>query len=395
MREVVIAEAVRSPIGKRSGSLSHTHPIDLLGQVQRAAVDRAGVAGTDIGQVVGGCVDQVGVHAGNITRNAWLAAGLPMEVACTTLDSACGSSQQALSIAVSLVGSGAEDVVLACGVANMSMVPIGAASADGAQAGHGKALNRTYLGRYEFATQHEGAERIATKYGVTRRDADRFALESQRRAALAVGEGRFADQIVAIDATQVDTEGSRLPAPAPFSADEAWRTTTIEGLEALAPVARPDGVHTAGSSSQIADGAAAVLVMSADAAAARGVRGRASVVASCLVGCDPVLGLEGPIPATRRILEQTGLEIGDLDVIEINEAFASVVVAWAKETDADMDRVNPNGGAIALGHPLGATGCMLVAKALHELERAETEHALVTMCCGGGLGTGTLLRRSA
>lgn len=393
MRDAVIVEAVRSPIGKRGASLSHTHPIDLLGQVQRAAIERSGISATQVDQVVGGCVDQVGAQAGNITRNAWLGAGLPLEVACFTLDSACGSSQQAVNVAAAMVASGAEDVVLACGVENMSMVPLGVNASDGAKAGHGKPLNSTYLSRYEYATQLEGAERIATKYGVTRADADALAVESQRRAAAAVQGGLFAGQIATIEATQVDAEGARLPDKAAFAADEGYRATTMEGLARLDPVARPEAVHTAGSSSQIADGAGAVLVMAADKAASLGLRPLAAIVATCLVGCDPVLGLEGPIPATRKILDRSGLTMSDLDIMEINEAFASVVLAWAAETKADMDRVNPNGGAIALGHPLGATGSMLVTKAVHELHRADAEHALVSMCCGGGLGTGTLLRR--
>ncbi|MEZ5141152.1 MAG: acetyl-CoA C-acyltransferase [Acidimicrobiales bacterium] len=393
MRDVVIVEAARTAVGRKNGTLAHTHPIDLLGPVQTAVLERAGVDPTEVGQVVGGCIDQVGAQSGNITRNAWLAAGLPQEVAACTVDSACGSSQQALNLAVSLVGSGAEDAVLACGVENMSMVPLGANAMDGAKAGHGKPVNRTYAAHYEYTSQFEGAERIATAYGISRADADELGLESQRRARVAIDEGRFETQIVPIEAVEVDADGTRTGTTTTFTVDEAPRDTTAEALAALEPVARADGIHTAGSASKIADGASAVLVMSADRAAALGLRPRAQVLSTCLVGCDPVLMLEGPIPATERLLSRTGLAMDDIDLVEINEAFASVVLAWERTVGADRARTNPNGGAIALGHPLGATGCLLTTKAVHELERADGEHALVTMCCGGGLGTGTLLRR--
>jgi acetyl-CoA C-acetyltransferase len=393
MRDVVIVEAARTAIGRRNGSLAATHPIDMLGPVQSAVLDRAGVDPRHVGQVVGGCIDQVGAQSGNITRTAWLAAGLPQDVACFTVDSACGSSQQALNVAVSLVASGAEDVALACGVENMSTVPLGAGAMDGAAAGHGKPVNRTYAAHYEYTSQFEGAERIATLYGVTREEADGLGLDSQLRARRAVDEGRFETQIVPIEATQVDESGRRLDETVTFVADEVPRDTSLEALAGLKPVARPDGIHTAGTSSQIADGAAAVLLMAADTAAELGVRARARVLQTCLVGCDPVLMLEGPIPATERVLDRQGLTIDDIDVVEINEAFASVVLAWAGALKADLERVNPNGGAIALGHPLGGTGCILTTKAVHELERADGELGLVTMCCGGGLGTGTLLQR--
>ncbi len=393
MRDVVIVEAARTAVGRKNGSLSHTHPIDMLGPVQVEVLRRAGVDPNDVGQVVGGCIDQIGAQAANIARAAWLAAGLPQEVAATTVDSACGSSQQALSFAVNLVASGAEDVTMACGVENMSTVPIMANISVGAKAGMGVPFNRTYQALYEATTQFEGAERIAEKYDITRADTDAFGLESQRRAHRALDEARFEREIVPLEAVQVDDEGSRIDEKVTFSVDEVPRDTSAEKLAALKPVGRPDGVHTAGSTSQIADGASAVLVMSAERAEELGVRARARVVDTCLVGCDPVLMLEGPIPATERILERQNLTIDDIDVVEINEAFASVVLSWASVFKPDMERVNPNGGAIALGHPLGGTGCLLVTKALHELERSETELGLITMCCGGGLGTGTLIQR--
>jgi acetyl-CoA C-acetyltransferase len=395
MREVVIVEAARSAVGKKNGTLAHTHPIDMLGPLQRTVLDRAGLDPAEVGQVVGGCIDQVGAQSGNITRTAWLAAGLPQSVACTTVDSACGSSQQAFNLAVGLVGAGVEDIALACGVENMSTVPLGSAPMDGAAAGHGKPINRTYAASYEFTSQFEGAERIATKYDITRADTDAFGLESQLRARRALDEGRFETQIVPLEATQLGEDGKRLEETLTFAVDEVPRDTSTDALAALKPVARADGVHTAGSSSQIADGAAAVLVMARAKADELGLHARARVMETCLVGCDPVLMLEGPIPATERLLGQSGLTIGDLDVVEINEAFASVVLSWAKATGVDMERVNPNGGAIALGHPLGGTGCILVTKALHELERSDGEFGLVTMCCGGGLGTGSLLQRVA
>ncbi|MGH9289059.1 MAG: acetyl-CoA C-acyltransferase [Acidimicrobiales bacterium] len=395
MREVVIVEAVRTAVGRKNGTLSRTHPLDMLGPVQSAVLDRAGLDPASVGQVIAGCIDQVGAQSGNVARSAWLAAGLPQAVACTTVDSACGSSQQAFNLAVGLVGSGAEDIALACGVENMSTVPLGANAMDGAAAGHGKPVNRTYAAHYEFTSQFEGAERIATKYGITRGDADELGLESQLRARRALDEGRFETQVLPIEAVQADDQGRRLDETVTFSVDEVPRETSLEALAALKPVARDDGIHTAGTSSQIADGASAVLITARDKADELGLRARARVAQTCLVGCDPVLMLEGPIPATERLLARSGLTLDDIEVVEINEAFASVVLAWAKACGANMERVNPNGGAIALGHPLGGTGCILVTKALHELERSGGEHAIVTMCCGGGLGTGTLLQRAA
>jgi acetyl-CoA C-acetyltransferase len=386
VHEVVIVEAARSAIGRRNGALSRTHPIDLLGPVQAAVIERAGIDASNVGQVLGGCINQVGAQAQNVSRLAWLAAGLPQEVAATTMYSACGSSQQAFNLAVGLLASGSEDIVLACGVENMSIVPIGSMAADGEAAGHGVPVTDSYRAHRELTTQFEGAERIATKYGITRADSDALGLESQLRARRALDEGRFKSQIVPLEAVRLDETET-------FCVDEVPRETSLDALAALKPVARADGIHTAGTSSQIADGAAAVLLMTRERADALGLRPRAVITATCLVGCDPVLMLEGPIPATARILERRGITLDDIDVIEINEAFASVVLAWSEVTGADMSRVNPNGGAIALGHPLGATGCFLITKALYELERTDGELALVTMCCGGGLGTGTLLQR--
>jgi len=393
MSEVVIVGAGRSPIGRRNGSLGQVHPADVLGPIQMAVLERAGVAPGEVGQVVGGCINKVGAQAMNITRTAWLSYGGPEQVAASTVDSQCGSSQHALNLAHSLVASGEEDVVLACGVENMTRLPIGADATAGAAAGYGKPVSRSYFAHYEFTSQFEGAERIAEKYGIAREDADRFGLESQVRAARAIAEGRFDTQLIPVEVDLFDEEGKRTGERRLVERDEIPRDTSLEKLAQLKPVARPDGIHTAGTSSQIADGAAAVLVMSAERAAALGVAPLARIVGTALVGCDPVLMLEGPIPASRRLLERAGLNVDDVDVFEINEAFASVVLAWAKELGPDPARVNPNGGAIALGHPLGATGCLLTTKAVHELVRTGGRYGLVTMCCGGGLGTGTLIER--
>jgi acetyl-CoA C-acetyltransferase len=389
MPEVVIVEAVRTPVGKRNGGLSTLHPADTLAAVQQAAIERAGIDPTVIEQVVAGCVSQVGEQAFDIGRTAWLTAGLPQSVAATTVDTQCGSSQQATGLATALVAGGVVDAALACGVESMSRVPIGSH----AKGDYGRPIPKSYFGRYEFTSQFEGAERIAEQWGITRDDADAFALRSQQLAAQAWAEGRFETQIVPVEAPDVDDEGKPTGTTHTVARDEGLRETTLEKLQSLKPVAREDGVHTAGSSSQISDGAAALVLMTRERADELGLRARARVVDTCLVGVDPVLMLTGPIDATRRLLDRTGLSIGDIDTFEVNEAFASVVLAWAKELDVPMEKVNPNGGAIALGHPLGGTGAILLTKALHELERTDGRYGLVSMCCGGGLGTGTLIER--
>jgi acetyl-CoA C-acetyltransferase len=258
----------------------------------------------------------------------------------------------------------------------------------------GKPINKNYWAHYEFTSQFEGAERMAEKWGITRADAEKFAKLSQDRAAVAIAEGRFEGQIVPVDVAVLGDDGKPTGEFRTVTADEGPRETTLEGLAGLKPTGRPDGVHTAGTSSQIADGASAVLLMTAERARQLGVTPLATIVDTCLVGCDPVLMLEGPIPATRKLLADNGMSIGDIDLIEINEAFASVVLAFEAELKPEPERINPNGGAIALGHPLGGTGALLITKAVHELQRTDKEHAIVTMCCGGGLGTGTLLRRA-
>ena len=389
MTDVVIVEAVRTPVGKRNGGLATSHPADTLAAVQRAVVDRSGVDPSLVDQVVSGCVSQVGEQAFNVGRTAWLAAGLPLTVAATTVDTQCGSSQQATNVATALVASGVADIAVGCGVEAMSRVPIGS----NAKGDYGRPIPKSYFERYEFTSQFEGAERIADKWGITRQDADGFGLRSQELAAQAWAEGRFDSQVVPVDAPDLDADGKPTGTTHTVSRDEGLRETTLEKLASLKPVARENGVHTAGTSSQISDGAAALLLTSPDKAAELGLTPRARVVDTCLVGVDPVLMLTGPIDATRRLLARTGLTIADIDTFEVNEAFASVVLAWAKELEVPMEKVNPNGGAIALGHPLGGTGAVLITKALHELERTGGRYGLITMCCGGGLGTGTLIER--
>jgi acetyl-CoA C-acetyltransferase len=389
--DVVIVDAVRTPIGKRNGGMSTLHPAESLARVHRAIIDRTGIEPTEVGQVVTGCVSQVGEQAFNIGRTAWLSAGMPISVANTTVDTQCGSSQQATNLGASLVGSGVVDIALACGVESMSRVPIGAAG--NKALGLGVPIPRTYFEQYEMTSQFEGAERIADKWGITRDDTDAFGLASQQRAAQAWAEDRFSGQYINIEAPDLDTEGNPTGTTHTVDRDEGLRETTLEKLATLKPVARENGVHTAGNSSQISDGAAAVLLASEAKAAELGLTARARVVDTCLVGTDPILMLTGPMDATKHLLKRTGLSIDDIDVFEINEAFASVVLAWAKEVGADLDKTNPNGGAIALGHPLGATGAFLMTKALYELERTGGRYALISMCCGGGLGTGTIIER--
>ena len=394
MREVVIVGAGRSPIGERGGSFARAHPADVLGPVQMEVLRRAGVEPGEVGHVIGGCVDEVGAQAMNVTRAAWLGPGGPAAVACSTVDDRCGSSQHALNLARSSIASGQEDVVLACGVEIASLLPIGSDAVAGRRAGTGEPISRTDIEHVGFVDRFEGAERIAERYGVSRDDADELGLVSQERAARAIAEGRFETQLVTVDVDVRDEAGERTGERRTVERDEIPRETSREALAGLRAVARDGtGVHTAGSASQLADGASAVVVVSADEAERRGLEPLARIAATAIVGCDPELQLEGPIPATERMLRDLGIGIDDVDVFEIDEAFAAVVLAWARTVGADPERVNPNGGAIALGHPLGATGTSLTTKAVHELARTRADRALVSMCCGGGIGTGTVLER--
>ena len=392
MQDVVIVDAARSAVGRKKGSLGWVHPTDMLGQVIMKMLARNGVEAGQVDQVIGGCINKLGAQGMNVTRTAWLAHGGAEATPCITIDSQCGSSQEASTLATGILRAGMADVVVACGVENMTRLPIGA-DAVGLKPELGKPVSRSYFAHYEFASQFEGAERMAEKYQITRQDTDAFGLESQLRAHKAQAEGRFEAQIIPLEVPVFDENGERTEKTKVFDTDEIPRDTSLEALAGLKPVAREDGVHTAGNSSQIADGAAAVLMMTAAKAEALGLTPLARIVETALVGCDPVLMLEGPIPATEKMLTSAGLSINDIDVFEVNEAFASVVLGWAKTVGADMAKVNPNGGAISLGHPLGATGCFLITKAVHELQRSGGEYGLISMCCGGGLGTGTLVQR--
>lgn len=392
--EVVIVDAARSPVGKKNGSLGGAHPTDVLGQVMMKMLARNDLESSVVDQVVGGCINKVAAQGMNVTRTAWLAHGGAIETPCITIDSQCGSSQQSTTLAHAILASGHADVVMACGVENMTRLPIGS-DAVGKDARMGKPISKSYFEQHEFTSQFEGAERLAEKYQLTRGDTDAFGLQSQERARAAIDNGYFTDQIISVDAPVMDENFEKTGETITVETDEIPRQTSLEALAGLKPVARADGIHTAGTSSQIADGAAVVLMMTADKAKELGVKPLARITGSALVGCDPVLMLEGPIPATEKLLNESGLSIDDIDVFEVNEAFASVVLSWAKTVGADMARVNPNGGAISLGHPLGATGCFLITKAVHELQRTDGRYGIISMCCGGGLGTGTLIERVA
>jgi acetyl-CoA C-acetyltransferase len=385
MAQPVIVEAVRSPIGKRNGWLSGFHAAELLGSVQVELVKRAGVAPGDVEQVVGGCVTQAGEQASNVTRTAWLSQGLPYEVAATTIDCQCGSAQQANHFVANLVGAGAIDTGIACGVEAMSRVSLGA------NAFNGPGRSRPDGFPWDMPDQFGAAERIAERYGITRDDVDWLGFESQRKAARAVAEGRFDREIVPLEAPVVGPDGPTGEKTL-VTKDQGPRDTTREGLAGLKPVL-PDGMHTAGNSSQISDGAAALLWMSESRAIETGLRPRARIVAQTLVGSDPYLHLDGPIAATADVLRKAGMTMADIDLFEVNEAFASVVMSWGKVHEVDWDKVNVNGGAIALGHPVGSTGSRLITTALHELERSDATLALVSMCCGGALATGTIIER--
>ncbi|HWN35968.1 MAG TPA: steroid 3-ketoacyl-CoA thiolase [Pseudonocardia sp.] len=371
----VIVAAARTPIGRRRGVLSGVHAAELLGVALRGVLDRAGLAPDLVEQVIGGCVTQAGEQSNNITRTAWLHAGLPEATGATTVDCQCGSAQQATHLVAGLIATGAIDVGIACGVEAMSRVSLGA------NIGEGSGRPRPDSWDIDLPNQYLAAERIAARRGLTRHDTDQFGLRSQQRAAAAWAEGRFDREVL-----PVPVDGGVV------TRDQGLRETSLDALGGLKPVLE-DGLHTAGSSSQISDGAAAVLLMDADRARELGLRPRAKILAQCLVGAEPYYHLDGPVRATERVLERTGMKIGDLDLFEVNEAFASVVLSWAAVHEPDPDRVNVNGGAIALGHPVGSTGTRLITTALHELERRDASTALVTMCAGGALSTGTILER--
>ena len=383
-REVVIVEAVRTPVGRghpEKGYYKGVHPNELLGTVFVEVLARAGVDPAEVEDVVAGCVQQYGEQSYNIGRNAWLQAGLPIETPATTIDRQCGSAQQAVNFAAALIAAGVHEVAIGGGVEHMGHIPLSVNAKLHAELG--SPFPQELLDRHPVVHQGLSAELIAETWGVTREESDRIALRSQQRAARATQEGRFEREIVPY---RVNGDV--------HTTDQGIRPeTTLEALAALEPAFKEDGTITAGNASQVSDGAAAVLLMSREKADELGVKARARVVDQATVGVDPVMMLTGPIPATRKILERNEMTIGDLDLIEINEAFASVVAAWERELEPDFEKVNVNGGAIALGHPLGSTGARLLTTLLHELERTGGDRGLVTMCCGGGLGTATLIER--
>jgi acetyl-CoA acetyltransferase family protein len=383
-REVVIVEAVRTPIGRGkrdTGYYRDTHPNELLGAVYGELIARTGIDATVVEDVIAGAVTQVGEQSNNIARNAWLQAGLPVTTPATTVDRQCGSAQQAVNFAAAQIAAGVHDVVVAGGVEHMGRVPMGANVAHPDE--FGTPYTPELLERYQLVPQGLSAEMIADKWEISRAELDEFGVRSQLLASRATDEGRFEREIVPMrvnGSTYVTDQGIR-------------PDTNLETLAKLKPAFKPDGKITAATSSQISDGAAGVLLMTREKADELGLRPRARIVDQVTVGVDPVIMLTGPIPATKKILERNDLSIDDVDLIEINEAFASVVLAWKRETGADMDKVNVNGGALALGHPLGSSGARLITTVLHELERSDKELGLVTMCTAGGTGPATLIQR--
>ena len=379
MREVVIVEAVRTPVGRRNGSLKDVHPVVLGAMALRELVRRANIDPAVVEDVVMGCVSQVGEQAVNVARNAVLQAGFPISVPATTVDRQCGSGQQAIHFAANLIQSGVADVTIAGGIEAMSRLPIGSSTASG-----GHPFPPSLLELYPLVHQGISAELMAEKWDIPREELDAYGLRSHQRAAAAQDAGHFDRELMPIPLA----DGSV------FARDEGVRRdTTLEKLAGLQPAFKPDGKITAGSSSQISDGAAVLLLTTPEKAAELGLTPRARIVAQKVVGVDPVLMLSGPIPATQQILAKAGLKLDDIDLFEVNEAFASVVLAWQREIHPDMEKVNVNGGAIALGHPLGCSGAKLMVTLLHELERREARYGLQTMCCGGGLGTATIIER--
>ena len=381
MGTAVIVEAARTPIGKRGGALAGLHAAELLGGIQVALLDRAGLAPSAVEQVAGGCVTQAGEQSNNVTRTAWLHAGLPYQAGCLTLDAQCGSAQQAVHLVAGLIAADAIGVGVACGVEAMSRVPLGAAAR--ADAG----TPRPASWDIDMPNQYVAAERIAQRRGLSRADVDAFGLRSQTRAQAAWARGRFDREVVPVKAPLPAEAGSRV-----VDRDEGLRETSLTALARLKPVVS-GGLHTAGTSSQISDGAAAVLLAEAGRARALGLRPRARILAQCLVGAEPYYHLDGPVAATERVLTAAGMTIADIDLFEVNEAFASVVLSWLAVHEPDPDRVNVSGGAIALGHPVGSTGARLLTTALHELERRGAGTALITMCAGGAMATATIIER--
>ena len=383
-REVVIVEAVRIPIGrghKEKGYYKDTHANELLGRCYSEVIERSGIDAGEVEDVIAGCVQQYGEQSWNVGRNAWLQAGLPIETPATTVDRQCGSAQQAVNFAAALIAAGVHDVAIGSGVEHLGHIPMGIGLSWTDQVG--TPYPPALMERYDLIPQGLSAEMIADQWEIPRSELDELGVRSHQLAHRATEEGRFEREMVPFK-----VNGST------YVSDQGIRPgTTLEALAQLKPAFKPDGKITAATSSQISDGAAAVLLMAREKADALGLKPRAKIVDQTTVGVDPVIMLTGPIPATRKILQRNGMKMDDIDLVEINEAFAPVVAAWRRELEPDMDRVNVNGGALALGHPLGSTGARLITTLLHELERSDKEIGLVTMCCGGGLGTGTLIQR--
>ena len=383
----VIIDVVRTPFGRRKGGLAGLHPGELLGFVQREVLNRAGVDPELVEQVVGGCVTQAGEQSNDMVRRAWLHAGLPQHVGGTVLDAQCGSGQQAAHLVNDLIAAGSIDIGIACGVESMSRIPLGA------NVPPGTGDPRPASWSIDMPNQFEAADRIAQHRGFSRADLEEFGKASQDKARVAADEGRFKAEIAPLEAPVIDKEtGEPTGEIALVEADEGLRETTLEGLAGLRTVL-PDGMHTAGTSSQISDGAAAILLMDSDRAEALGLEPRARIVRHTLYGADPYFHLDGPGDATKHVLKKAGMSISDIDLFEVNEAFASVVLSWAVQTGADLGITNVNGGAIALGHPVGATGARLITTALNELERRDQSTALISMCAGGAMATGTIVER--
>lgn len=381
MREVVIVEAVRTPVGKRNGVFRDKHPVHLAAIVLDEVVKRAGVEKKVIEDIVMGCVTPIGEQGYNIGRLAALEAGFPVEVPAVQINRMCGSGQQAIHFAAQEIKSGDMEMTIAAGVESMTKVPI-------LSDGNERTIPSSLHEKYEFVHQGISAELIAEKYGLTREQLDEYAYESHQRALRAQAEGRFTEEMVPVNG--LDKDGNDII----VTADEGpRRDTSLEALAALKPVFKQNGKITAGNASQMSDGAAAVLLMESETALRLGLKPKAKIVAQTVVGSDPTYMLDGVIPATKKVLQKANLTIDDIDLVEINEAFASVVLAWQKEIGAPLSKVNVNGGAIALGHPLGATGAKLMTSLVHELERRKGRYGLLTICIGHGMATATIVER--
>ena len=390
MREAVIVDAIRTPIARGRpfvGDFSGLHAAQLLAQPLQALVERSNLEYADVDYLAGGCVTQAGEQSSNITRNAWLSIGQDYTAGATTLDNQCGSAQTANHMIASMIAGGSVDIGIACGVESMSRVAMGS----NVMNGPGNYIPEDWTWDTP-PNQFIHAERVANNRGITREMTDQLGFTSQARAKQAWDAGHFDREVMSVEAPTYNEKGELSGNTKTVSRDQGLRDTTLEGLAGLKGI-MPDGIHTAGTSSQVSDGAAAVLWMTAEEAKKRGLKPRARIISDCVVGTDPYYLLDGPVDATKRLFERSGMTKDDIDLFEVNEAFAAVVLSWAQVYDIDMAKVNVNGGAIALGHPIGSTGARLICTALHELERSDKNTALISMCCGSALGTGTIIER--